>query len=84
MDYDKNSSKIGDEPRPNHDTVWSLLRFTWCEYTVTIVLCRYNKTVKVWLFRDAGSIHYPCASGNKHGLGAMETAYIPHNHILTV
>ena len=21
-----------------------------------------------------------CASGNKPGLGAMETAYIPHNH----
>ena len=25
-----------------------------------------------------------CASGNKPGLGAMETAYIPHNHTLTV
>ena len=24
------------------------------------------------------------ASGNKPGLGAMETAYIPHNHTLTV
>ena len=24
------------------------------------------------------------ASGNKHGLGEMETAYIPHNHTLTV
>ena len=56
------------------------------------VLYRYNKTVKVWLFRDTGSIHYPspmfislgCASENKPGLGAMETAYIPHNHILTV
>ena len=23
-------------------------------------------------------------SGNKPGLGAMETAYIPHNHTLTV
>ena len=53
---------------------------------------RYNKTVKVWLFRDSGSIHYPSpkfislgsASGNKPGLGAMETAYIPHNHTLTV
>ena len=53
---------------------------------------RYNKTVKVWLFRDTGSIHHPspkfisfaCASGNKPGLGAMETAYIPHNHTLTV
>ena len=44
------------------------------------------------LFRDTGSIHYPspmfislgCASGNKPGLGAMETAYITHNHTLTV
>ena len=25
-----------------------------------------------------------CASGNKPGLGAMETAYIPPNHTLTV
>ena len=24
------------------------------------------------------------ASGNKPGLGAMETVYIPHNHTLTV
>ena len=56
------------------------------------VLYRYNKTVKLWLFRDTGSIHYPspmfislgCASGNKPGLGAMETAYIPHSHTLTV
>ena len=51
--------------------------------------------VEVWLFRDTDStdsIHYPspmfislgCASGNKPGLGAMETAYIPHNHTLTV
>ena len=49
--------------------------------------------VKVWLFRrDTDDIHYPspmfislgCASGNKSGLGAMETAYIPHNHTLTV
>ena len=54
----------------------------------------YNKTVKVWLFRDTGSIHYPspmfislgCVSGNKPGLGAMETAYIPrpHYHTLSV
>ena len=37
-------------------------------------------------------IHYPSpkfislgsASGNKPRLGAMETAYIPHNHTLTV
>ena len=51
-----------------------------------------RKTVKVWLFRDTGSIHYPspmsislgCASGYKPGLGAMETAYIPQNHTLTV
>ena len=50
------------------------------------------KKVKVWLFRDTGSIHYPspmfislgCASGNKPGLGAMETAYIPHSHTLAV
>ena len=26
----------------------------------------------------------PRASGNKHWPGAMETAYIPHNHTLTV
>ena len=53
---------------------------------------RYNKTAKVWLFRDTGSSHFPlpmftsidCASGNKPGLGVMETAYIPHNHTLTV
>ena len=53
---------------------------------------RYNKTVKVWLFRDTGSIQYPSpmfislgyASGNKPELGAMETAYIPHNHTLTI
>ena len=25
-----------------------------------------------------------CASGNKLGLGVMETAYSPHNHTLTV
>ena len=45
----------------------------------------------VWLFRDTGSIHYPshifislgCVAGNKPGLGAVETAYIPHNHTLT-
>ena len=56
------------------------------------VLYRNNKTVKVWLFRDTVSIHYPSpkfislgfAFGNKPGLGAMETAYIPHNHTLTV
>ena len=29
LDYDKNSSKIGDEPWHNLDTVGSLLRFTW-------------------------------------------------------
>ena len=48
--------------------------------------------VKVWLFRDTGSIHYPSpkfislcsSSGNKPELGAMGTAYIPHNHTLTV
>ena len=42
--------------------------------------------------RDKGSFHYPetrfislgSASGNKPGLGVMETAFIPHNHILTV
>ena len=47
---------------------------------------------KVWLFRDTGSFHCPLpmfislgyASGNKPGLVAMETAYIPHNHTLTV
>ena len=46
----------------------------------------------IWLFRDTGSIHYPSpkfislgsASGNKPGLGAMETGYIPQNHTLTV
>ena len=50
------------------------------------------KQLKYGYFRDTGSIHYPspkfislgCASGNKPGLGAMETAYIPHNHTLTV
>ena len=29
LDYDKNSSKIGDEPWHNLDTLGSLLRFTW-------------------------------------------------------
>ena len=56
------------------------------------VLYRYNKTVKVWVFRDTGSLNCPlpmfislgCASGNKPGLGAMSTSYIPHNHTLTV
>ena len=56
------------------------------------VLYRYSKTIKVWSFRDTGSIHYhspkfislSCASGNKLWLGAIETAYIPHNHTLTV
>ena len=33
---------------------------------------------------QAVSITPRCASGNKPGLGAMETAYIPHNHTLTV
>ena len=50
------------------------------------------KTVKVWLFWDTGSNHSPlpmfisrgCASGNKPDLGVMETAFIPHNHTLTV
>ena len=44
------------------------------------------------VMRDIGSFHCSeprfislgCASGNKPGLGAMETAYIPHNHTLTV
>ena len=56
------------------------------------VLYRYNKTVKVWLFRDTDSFHCPlfmyislrCASGNNPGLGSMEIAYIPSNHTLTV
>ena len=48
----------------------------------------------IYGYRDTGSIlfHYPspkfislgCASGNKPGLEAIETAYIPHNHTLTV
>ena len=98
VDCDKSSSKIGDERWHNIDTVLSLLRLTWskklnrCKQTGINVLYRYNKTVKVWLFRDTGSIHYPSpkfislasASGNKPGLGVMETAYIPHNHTLTV
>ena len=50
------------------------------------------KQLKLWLFLDIGSINYPllmfisfgCASGNKHGLGVIETVYIPHNHTLTV
>ena len=58
----------------------------------TNILYRCNKTVKVWLFRDIGSFHYPLpmfislgsASGNKPGLVVMETAYIPHKHTLTV
>ena len=29
LDYDKNSSKVGDERWHNLDTVWSLLRLTW-------------------------------------------------------
>ena len=41
---------------------------------------------------DTGSKHSPltmlislgCASGNKPGPGVIETAYIPHNHTLTV
>ena len=32
-DYDKNSSKIGDERWHNLDTVWSLLRLTWSKKT---------------------------------------------------
>ena len=28
--------------------------------------------------------YFGCASGNKPGLGAMETACIPHNHTLAV
>ena len=63
-----------------------------CRYTGINILYRYNKTIKVWLFQDTGSFHCPltmfislgCASGNKPGLGTMETAYIPHNHTLTV
>ena len=50
------------------------------------------KQLKYGYFGIHASIHYPSpmfislsfASGNKHGLGAMETAYIPHNHTLTV
>ena len=50
------------------------------------------KQLKYGLIRDTGSIHYPLpkfislgfASGNKPGLGAMETDYIPHNHTLTI
>ena len=63
-----------------------------CKWTDINVLYRYNKTVKVWLFRDTGSIHsflprfisLGYASGNKPGLGIMETAYIPHNYTLTL
>ena len=35
LDYDKNSSTIGDEPWHNLDTVWSLLRFTWSKKKLT-------------------------------------------------
>ena len=43
------------------------------------------------LYRDTGSLHCPlpvfislgCASGNTPGLGAMETAYFPHNQART-
>ena len=31
--YFQNSSKIGDEPWHNLDTVWSFLRFTWSKKT---------------------------------------------------
>ena len=47
------------------------------------VLYRYNKTVKVCLFRDTGNDH-SAMYGNKPGLGGVETSYIPHNHTLTV
>ena len=44
------------------------------------------------VMRDIGSFHYPetrfifrgAAEGNKQRQGVMETAYIPHNHTLTV
>ena len=63
-----------------------------CKWTDTNVLYLYNKTVEIWLFRNTGSNHYPlpmfislgCTSGNKPGLGVMETAYIPHNYALSV
>ena len=29
VDYDNKSSKIGDEPWDNLDTLWSLLRLAW-------------------------------------------------------
>ena len=35
-------------------------------------------------FPLAKYISLGCAYGNKSELGAMETAYIPHNHTLTV
>ena len=45
-----------------------------------------------YFVHDTGRMHYPTpkfisigfASGNKPVLGAMETAYIPHNPTLTV
>ena len=44
------------------------------------------------VMRDIGSFQIPeprfmsrgAAEGNKSGLGDLETAYIPHNHNLTV
>ena len=56
------------------------------------VFYRYNKTVKVWLFRGTGNnysllpmfISLDCASRNKPWLRAIGTPYISHNHTLTV
>ena len=37
LDYDKNSSKIDDDPWHNLDIAGSLLRFTWsCECIVSV------------------------------------------------
>ena len=36
LDYDKHSSKIGDERWHNLDTVWSLLRLTWSKNSTSV------------------------------------------------
>ena len=100
LDYGKNTSKKDDEPRhrPNPTQQVHIRdshgheKLNKCKWTDINVLYRYNKTVKVWLFRDMGTIHSPlprfislgCFAGNKPGLGVMETAYSPHNHTWTV
>ena len=62
LDHDKNSVKIGDKPWHDLDNkvtfaIHMVITMNKCKSTGINELYRYNKTVKLWLFRETGSIH---------------------------